>query len=484
MVRFLHTRNLVQSFLIVSVLTFSFSVDARPLFSVAFQPCTGTGCHAITIQACDSNAINVRGTCVCKEGFIGNGHTCVEKKCQAGFYPYLDKMTGKASCVECPAGYACPDGLEKQKCSANTYSSKGATECLFCEEGWSVDGAPECCPSGKKYDEASKSCVTCQSGENCGCPSESPFIDDKGSCVECVSNTQCATNFCSNNTCCPENSTNVPESGLELSVKGCFCKTGYVPNATGTACVTKVCSEIENSSEQGTGDSTSIAGCFCDSKYPYFENGRCMRAQSCTTLMESYGYTLGKDFSDTYAFDDQNLKNVIYIAGNFTTPSDMNLTGCNLIVEGDFYNAHRLDVDSLILNTPKFEYNASHTAQNVGMIETKGITASVFENNGTLKATMATASFGRLTNRGTMIVDNIQDMNDSDGTLVNSGTLTVLTDFMFGALSETGTITNSGRIQVGNDFEGGELYNWSTIEVSGSFNQDAGRLHNEGEIKK
>ena len=263
---------------------------------------------------------------------------------------------------------------------------------------------------------------------------------------------------------------------------GCFCHLGYEPDASRENCVPSSCSQVENSSATGKGDKTSLDGCFCNITHPHWQNGRCMRAKDCSVIMERYGFKKDIDFRDDYTLDDQKFLNTIYIPHSFKTLSDMDLTGCNLIIDGVFQNNHKLTVDSLYINFPRFKYREGNMAKNAGTIITKGLTASSLTNVGMIIAPEASANFGFLENRGSIYVDNIYELNNSPSIIKNLGIIIVSNDFLFGSMAEDGSVQNSGKIVVGGDWESNNIYNWSKIVVHKKMDIQNVKVYNEGTI--
>lgn len=415
--------------------TFAVQAEAaKGLTSIGFQFCpTGNCSKKVSTPVCGENAELVNDKCVCLSGFSGDGFLCEEVQ------------------SDCPVG-------------------------SYMEEGWD-----ECCYDGQKYDLTKGACVACSAGQSCHCPLEAPYADGKGDCVECLSGDQCPSGSCSKNVCCPEFSSVYEQNGRPLK-NGCYCQKGYMPDEEKGACVPAACSQVENSSPTGKGDPTSLEGCFCEINYPHWKNGRCMRARDCTALMEGYGFKKDIDFVEPYKKDDQTFLNTIYVAKSFKTPSDMNLTGCNLWVDGNFQNRHKLIVDSLQLNFSNFVYDEHHDASNIGTIITKGLTASKFSNSGLIHAPEATVTFGYLENRGQMIVDSIYELNESPATMKNFGSMSVINDFLFGVMSPEGSIQNFKTISVGGDWDSNDVYNRGVITVRKQMNKENCKIYNEGQI--
>ncbi len=414
--------------------TFAIQAMAKGPTSLGFQFCAGGNCaQKATLPGCDENAELIGMKCVCRSGFIGDGFHCEEltDECSIGSYR-----------------------------EANTDT---------------------CCYDGQRYDKDKGTCIFCEAGQSCHCPDATPYADGKGSCVECLSGDQCPSGSCSQNTCCPEFSSVYEKDGIPLK-NGCYCQKGYMPDGEKSACVPSACSQVENSSPTGKGDQTSLEGCFCEINYPHWKNGRCMRARDCTALMEGYGFKKDIDFVEPYKKDDQTFLNTIYVSKSFKTPHDMNLTGCNLWVDGDFQNRHKLIVDSLYINFSNFVYTDQYNASNMGVIMTKGLTASKFSNSGFIHAPEATVNFGHLENRGRMVVDNIYELSDGPATMKNFGLLSVQTDFLFGSMVTEGAIQNFKTISVGGNWDSNDVYNWGRISVGKQMNKENIRLYNEGQI--
>ena len=450
--------------------------------SIGFHLCLAGDCaqSKINFSECGQNAKNDKdGKCVCLDGFIGDGKNCLKTACPNGTYSVINQ--GAEDCITCPAGYFCQHGV-KQQCSENFVSLEGADACEKCPDGtYSFKGASVCCLDAEVYDPNKKECISCPKGQGCHCPQNRPYSNGQGECVECLTDEQCASGFCSNQSCCPAHSSTLIQKGTPLQ-NGCFCQPGYEPNAEQESCVATYCSQVENSSTTGVGDATSLEGCFCNITHPHWQNGRCMRAKDCTVLMEYYGLKKGLDFQDDFTAEDQKFLNTIYVPHAFKTPSDMDLTGCNLIVKGDFQNDYKLTVDSLLINFDNFTYNENALAQNTGTIVTKGLTASRFINNGTIIAPQATVNVGYLENRGNLYADSIYELNNSPSIVKNLGTMTITNDFLFGSMSNDGYVQNSGKIIVGGDWDSNNVYNWNNISIHGNMNQEDVQIHNEGTI--
>ena len=449
--------------------------------AIGFQFCSGDNCpqSAIRFSGCGENAKNDGGQCVCLDGFVGDGHVCLKTKCTDGTYSVI--TNGAEKCEICPPGNFCENGIKKQ-CPEGLISDEGATRCDACPNGhYAINGTNTCCSSGQTFDKVQNKCIPCEQGQSCQCPRDLPYANGKGECVACLADEDCPTGFCSNNTCCPQHSSTLIKNGEPLA-NGCFCQSGYEPSEDGTICVETECSQVEHSSPTGKGDQTSIETCFCNTTHPHWQNGRCMRAKNCSVLMEHYGFRKGLDFEDDYTLNDQKFLNAIHITGSFQTPSDMNLTGCNLVIDGNFTNKHKLIVDSLFINFSDFTYHDNGTAENIGIISTKGLTASKFINNGTIYAPQANVNFGYFENRGILYADGIYELNGSPSIVKNLGTMTITNDFLFGSMAQTGSVQNSGKIVVGGDWDSNNVYNWNKIVVHKTMNRDNIKVSDEGTI--
>lgn len=449
--------------------------------AIGFHFCMDGNCPSSkpSFSECGKNSYSKDGKCICAKGFVGDGKNCIISACPDGKYSILDK-NGSEVCQFCPEGYFCKNGA-KEGCPSDSTSQTGSASCEKCPEGmYSVPGISTCCPDGQKYDKDLKECVVCLKGESCNCPDSAPYSDGQGNCIECTRNEQCSSGFCSKQSCCPKNSSPFPGNGEPLD-NGCYCQAGYSPDFNNEKCVASPCFQVEHSSEDGKGDATSVNGCFCDINYPHWHNGRCMRAKDCSVLMEHYGFKKGVDFQEPYKKDDQTFLNTVYVPRSFRTTSDMDLTGCNLWVDGEFQNSHKLVVDSLYINFSKFVYD-DRDAKNTGTITTKGLTASRLINAGTIVAPEASVNFGYLNNLGDMFVDSIYELNDSPCIIKNTGTITVAKDFLFGAISDAGSVQNSGKIITGENWDSNSLYNWGEIVVNKEMNTKDKEIYDEGKI--
>ena len=475
--------SLILIFFCLSVFTASSVYSAsNEVNAIGFQFCTNGNCKnsELSFSECGKNAYSNEGKCFCSKGFVGDGKNCIISSCPDGKYSVLDK-NGIEGCQVCPEGYFCKKGI-KEECPKNSTSFEGADSCRECPEGtYSTPGTSVCCPYGQKYDKTAQKCVTCTKGENCHCPESEPYSDGKGSCIGCIKNEDCPSGFCSKQTCCPQNSSPFPRDGKALN-SGCYCQAGYQPDFDNEKCIMSPCFQVEHSSESGKGDKTSLNGCFCDINYPHWQNGRCMRAKDCSILMEHYGFKKGVDFEEPYKKDDQTFLNTIYVPRSFKTSFDMDLTGCNLWVNGDFKNDYKLVVDSLHLNFSNFVYQSEQDAKNTGTIITKGLTASRLLNTGPIVAPEASANFGYLENRGNMFIDNIYELSEGPCIVKNTGTITVSKDFLFGAISDAGSIQNSGKIITGGNWDSNTLYNWGEIIVNKQMNTEGKEIYDEGRI--
>ena len=479
--KYYHFLLIVLCVSLLGYITPSLAASSSP-HSIGFRFCLDRNCSQskINFSACGKNSKEEDGQCICLDGFVGDGKNCLKPTCKSGTYSIVDKK-GIEHCEICPEGYYCQKGI-KQECPDDSYSEAGASTCEECpDDTYSEPGTNTCCPNGTKYNKDKKECVFCTEGQSCNCPQNTPYSDGNGACVECLSNENCPSGFCSNYTCCPQNSSTLLQKGTPLN-NGCYCLSGYEPNEEGEGCVLSDCSQVENSSPNGQGDKTSLDGCFCNITHPHWQNGRCMRAKSCTVLMEKYGFRKGIDFREDYTKDDQTFLNTIHVLHSFRTPSNMDLTGCNLVVDGEFQNAHKLVVDSLYINFSNFIYHEIGFGKNIGTIVTKGMTASRFINTGTIIASEATINFGYLENKGSIYADSIYELNNGSSIIKNWGNMTISKDFLFGSLSEDGYIQNTGKIIVGGDWDSNTIFNWDKIIVHGKMNKDNIEIHNEGTI--
>ena len=471
---------LLGCFLILSPV-FSAQASSDGPTAIGFQFCPNKDCFPkVEFSSCDKNATTEGGKCVCLPGFIGDGKHCVRPTCSNGRYSLVDE-DGIEVCKICPAGYFCTEGLKK-KCPDNSISEKGAFSCEPCPEGTYTEGDLNVyCPEGQKYDPTRKECISCLTGESCRCPQQTPYTDGNGKCVECTLDEHCPTGSCSDQICCPENSSTFLETDEQLN-NGCYCQPGYQANSEGNLCVPSPCSSIENSSPTGTGDKTSLDGCFCDINYPYWRNGKCMPIGNCALLMEKYGFRKDIDFQEPYQTEEQTFLNTIYVSDFFNPPSNMNLTGCSLFIDGSFQNKNKLIVDKLYINSFDSQYKDQYSANNTGTLMVKELTASNFTNGGIIIAPSASVKFGHFENRGRISVNTIRELDNSPAVIKNIGALTVSSDFLFGARSTTGSVQNSGIISVGGNWESNDIYNWGWISVRKRIKRKNIKIHNEGRI--
>ena len=465
------------------ILGIPFSVQAssdRPT-AIGFQFCPNRDCFPkVDFSECDKNSTTIDGECVCLPGYIGDGKHCVKPTCDDGKYTIVDE-DGIEICSTCPEGYFCVKGIKK-KCPDNFISEKGSSSCEPCPDGtYAEQNLNVCCPEGQKYDTDLKKCVSCASNELCHCPQETPYTDGNGNCVECTMDEHCPSGSCSNQVCCSEHSSTLLITDEQLN-NGCYCQQGYIVDLEGDSCIPSPCSSIENSSPTGKGDATSLEGCFCDINYPYWRNGKCMPVGNCALLMEKYGFRRDIDFQEPYQLNEQTFLNTIYVPDYFKATKNMNLTGCNLVIDGSFQNKYKLTVDKLYINAWDSKYSDQYNASNTGVITVKEMMASNFSNGGSVIAPNATIKFGNLENRGRLSVRTISELDDSPAILKNMGSITVSSDFAFGSKSTTGSVQNSTIISVGGNWESNDIYNWGWIMIKKRIKTKNIKIHNEGRI--
>lgn len=113
-----------------------------------------SGGYVSSCSVCPSNSNSASGSSTCE--------------CNAGYY-------GTMSCVLCPAGYACLDGV-KTTCNPGTYSSDGLAGCTSCSAGTyaaaSASTACAACNAGSVSIAAASVCTPCDPGNFAASPGQ------------------------------------------------------------------------------------------------------------------------------------------------------------------------------------------------------------------------------------------------------------------------------------------------------------------------
>ena len=132
---------------------------------------------------------------------------------------------GMSSCIDCPAGFECPDQKSKTACTASgTYSLSGELHCNTCAAGFkcaSVDRVPVMCDAGYYSPPGQTTCTICPAGSMCSDASKAPQT-----CTAGTTSSAGAT-YC---TGCPAGATCTGGTST-------FCASGTIPNQDGSACV-------------------------------------------------------------------------------------------------------------------------------------------------------------------------------------------------------------------------------------------------------
>ena len=232
------------------------------------------------LKECDSNCANcnkVTGVCTsCTSNRYLSNNLCL-------FCP--EKATCNGVSFSCRAGYY-KNGQSCSRCSANTYSTGGATYCTSCPSGsFSNAGASSCIPipaNCSSYN-SSGSCTKCNSGyylSGGSCYAEKSCSTgctgcDKttGTCSDCASGYYLSSGSCYAEKTCIANCSSCDKTTGKCSA----CVSGYTLGSNNLACIKDVTS-------CSRGYYLSGNSCKLCSYGTYSYGGTATSCKSCSTL--------------------------------------------------------------------------------------------------------------------------------------------------------------------------------------------------------
>lgn len=147
-----------------------------------------------------------------------------ENDCPVGSY----SEGGRAACVLCPAGYACPSKFSSVKlgCPAGTYSEAGAALCTDCEAGKECPLTNQTgvdCSSGYFSLGNQMKCTPCPAGFKCPVNNQAPTMCPEGTYNNLTAQSDCQT--CSEGYACAEGSKSATPAAGKCPM-GYFCTDG------------------------------------------------------------------------------------------------------------------------------------------------------------------------------------------------------------------------------------------------------------------
>jgi hypothetical protein len=283
---------------------------------------------------CDTNGFT------CQVGYYKNGNTCTS--CGTGVASC--DSTGKPT--SCQAGYYL-NGSICTLCGDRQYtSSSGATVCQTCSVGYIHNVTHTAC----------ELCTDTTTLGACGCTDS--YSNGQGGC-------------------CPIGANVTVRSGFELNDGLCYCNEGYKPNPEKTACIEVIpcpggSSELSDGQTADGRSTTNVEGCYCNTDTPYWDadNQSCSATPNCNAIMKNSGL---KDFKwtvsgNTITWNPNKEQTTDYI---MTTKKDLDLQGCDLIVNGYFKNNYKIKVDKLTINLLSLGSGCSWS-ENTGTLDIKG----------------------------------------------------------------------------------------------------------------
>lgn len=106
--------------------------------------------------------------------------------CDSGTYA---ASPGAGLCVMCPAGFRCGYATSvPQHCPSGQYSSAGSSDCVFCPAGFVCESnatvTPTLCTNGTYSLLGSSTCGACPAGHYCSLPSEGIPLVLVGLCAQ------------------------------------------------------------------------------------------------------------------------------------------------------------------------------------------------------------------------------------------------------------------------------------------------------------